>query len=353
MFKPTSQTERPASTGEQKEFVPVIPQEGLDIVQIGLLVNLGQHKKLPKFAKDSQGNIELDEDGNEKIIVPKEGKDLEQRVAAYVDLTEQTHDWGGDIGIKNIRLPLHETTRGVSEGLNFVTVAPRDPKTNEYIKGRQWLVAGTSQWSKIAKVAMDENGKPVADTMLDYDYKNKQANNIGLLLGRPFNANIDVKVTEKDGKTFVNTKVKSPVPLSRKDKPTPALIAPVSISFNDTDLLEAKEELGGARKIDMVRVADLRKIVLAVDYQGSEIQKAIREVHNEAELITKAKEAVAKALETNKEYQRVLDLLAERAEQGGDETPTQVPEKAKPAKEASVPQKATNTFDDFEDDIPF
>lgn len=342
MFTPTSQSSRPASTNtEQKEFVPVIPTEGLDIVQIGLLVNLGQHKKLPKFAKDSQGNIELDEDGNEKIIVPKEGKDLEQRVAAYVDLTEQTHDFGGDIGVKNIRLPLHEITRGVSEGLNFVTVAPRDPKTNEYIKGRQWLVAPTSQWSKIAKVAMDANGKPVADTMLDFDYKNKQANNIGLLLGRPFNANIDVKVQEKEGKTYVNTKVKSPVPLGKRDVPTPALIAPVSISFNDTDLLEVKEELGGARKIDMIRLADLKKIVLAADYAGTEIQKAIREVHNESELITKAKEAVEKARESNKEYQRVLALLVER----NGEVPEQ--------QEASVPQKSAKKFDGFEDDIPF
>lgn len=295
--------ERNQSSGEQKEFVPIIPEEGLQAVQVGLLVDLGSHKKLPKFAKTTSGDREKDEDGNDKIIWPKDGA-VEQKIACYIDLLNQTHDYEGDIGVKNIRLPLHPVNRGMSDGLNFTTVAPRDPKTNEYIKGRPWLLASTSQFYKIAGVVKYEDGTKVSDVIFKPEYKNPKLNNIAELLGKPFMFNLDVKVTPKDDKTFVNTKLKSPVPLMKGMKPEAALMKAVAVNFDDDDLLEVKEELGGVSKFDLVRAADLRKIVLAEEYQGSKMQEAVRERNGEdgeKELIKKAKEIVEKILETDKD----------------------------------------------------
>jgi hypothetical protein len=297
-----------SDSAERKEFVPIIPEDGLQAVQIGLLVDLGSHKKQPKFAKDNAGNREKDEDtGEDKILWPKENA-VEQKIACYVDLLDQTHDYEGDIGVKNIRLPLHPVSRGMSDGLNFTTVAPRDPKTNAYIKGRPWILASTSQFYKIAGVVKYENGEKVSDVIFKPDYKNPKLNDIAQLLGKPFMFNLDVKVTEKDDKKFVNTKLKSPVPLMKGMKPEPALMPAVSVNFDDDDLLEVKEELGGVAKFDLVRIADLRKIVLAEEYKGSKMREAVLErmgEDGEKELIAKAKEIAEKILESDKDLQEI------------------------------------------------
>lgn len=344
MFKPDAPVQN-ENNENRKPFVAIVPEDGLQAVQVGLLVNLGQHKKLPKFAKDNAGKREVDkETGEEKIIWPKEGKDLERKVAVYVDLLTQTHDYEGEIGVKNIRLPLHQVSRGMSEGLNFTTVAPRTPD-GEYIKGKPWSLAPASQWCKIAAVVKDDKGNKVSDTMLNADYKNANHNNIQMLLGKPFMFNVDVKTTEKDGNTYVNTKLKSPVPVMKGMAVEDALIAAVSVNFNDTDLLTPRDDLGGASKYDMLRVSDLRKIVLAADYDGSEIQKAIQEREDEAALIAKAKEIAAKIIETDKDLIEINQRFPNG--QGGN-TPTPAPKVNKP----TPPAKVTN-FSDMDDDIPF
>lgn len=340
---------------EKKVFIPVVPEDGLQAVQVGLLVNLGLHKKLPKFAKDNAGKREQDENGNDKIIVPKEGKDIEQKVAVYVDLLEQTHDYEGEIGVKNIRLPLHQVQRGMSEGLNLTTVAPRDGDGN-YIKGKPWLLAPASQWAKIAAVTKTEDGKKVSEVIFDANYKNPKLNDISQLLGKPFMFNVEVKTTEKDGNTYVNTKLKSPVPLMKGMNPSEALVPAISINFDDDDILEPKEELGGACKYDFIRVSDLRKIVLAEDYEGSKMQEAVREREDEDELIKKAKEIAAAIIENDKEYKEVLAILAEREcisdEQSEQEKSAHKEAKpVKPTKPKKVETPVNNEDDD--PDLPF
>jgi hypothetical protein len=330
---------------DKKPFVAIIPEDGLQAVQIGLLVNLGLHKKLPKFAKDNAGKREQDENGNDKIIVPKEGKDLEQKVAVYVDLLSQTHDYGETIGVKNIRLPLHQVSRGMSEGLNLTTVAPRTPE-GEYVKGKPWLLAPASAWAKIAAVVKNEDGTKVSDVIFKAEYKNPKLNDISELLGKPFMYNVEVKTTEKDGNTYVNTKLKSPVPMMKGMVAEPALIPAISVNFDDEDLLEEKEELGGACKYDFLRVSDLRKIVLAQDYEGSAIQKAIRQREDEEELIKKAKEIAEAIIENDKELQEALQILAER----GEATAVQKAAKSEKPKKEVTPV----SFNDFDDsDVPF
>lgn len=332
---------------ERKEFVPIIPEDGLQAVQIGLLVDLGSHKKQPKFAKDNAGKREQDKiTGEDKIIWPKADA-VEQKIACYVDLLDQTHNYEGDIGIKNIRLPLHPVNRGMSEGLNFTTVAPRDPDGN-YIKGRPWLLASTSQFYKIAGVVKYENGEKVADTIFKPDYKNPKLNNISELLGKAFMFNVDVKVTEKDDKKYVNTKLKSPVPLMKGMKPEQALMPAISVNFDDDDLLEVKEELGGVSKFDLIRVADLRKIVLAEEYVGSKMREAVLERHGEdgeKELIAKAKEIVEKIVENDKELQEIRAKYPNgNPAEGGESAPAAQPK---------VAEKAAPKFDDLDEDAPF
>lgn len=349
-FKPKAlnKTEQSDDNTERKAFVPIIPEDGLQPVQIGLLVNLGLHKKQPKFAKDNAGKREQDEDGNDKIIYPKAGKDLQQLVAAYADLLTQTHDYGDTIGVKNIRLPLHQVSRGMSDGINFVTVAPRTPE-GEYIKGKPWLLAPTSQWVKIANVTKLEDGTKVSEKMLKAEYKNPHLNDISMLLGKVFMFDVDVKKSEKDGNTYVNTKLKSPVPIMKGMTVEPALLPAISISLDDEDLLEAKDELDGACKMDLIRLADLRKIVLAEDYEGSEMQKAVQDRFDEKELITKAKEIAEKILETDKDLQEILAMG-----KGDNPAKEEAAPVAKPAAKAVAPKKVekpveTSSVEDIED----
>ena len=344
-FKPRDN--RPAvDNSEQKEYVPIVPEDGLQTVQIGLLVDLGNHRRQPKFAKDQQGNREKDEDGNDKIIWPKADA-VEQKVACYVDLLTQTHDYEGEIGVKNIRLPLHPMTRGMSDGLNFTTVAPRDAN-KQYVKGIPWVLAPTSQFYKIAGVVKDESGKKVSEIIFDANYKNAKLNDINQLLGKPFMFNVDVKTTEKEGKTYVNTKLKSPVPTMKGMAVPEALIKAVSVNFEDDDLLDAKEELGGVAKIDLLRVADLRKIVLAEDYDGSNMQKAIQEKFDEDELIKKAKEIQEKILETDRDLVEIRQKFPNGRE---DASSGSVPQEFAKAEKPNKPEAPAE--DDDSDKSPF
>lgn len=344
--------ERNTTAGEQKEFVVIIPEDGLQAVQIGLLVDLGSHKKQPKFAKDSAGKREVDkETGEDKVLWPKDGA-VEQKIACYIDLLDQTHDYEGDIGVKNIRLPLHPVNRGMSDGLNFTTVAPRTPE-GEYIKGKPWLLASTSQFYKIAGVVKYDNGDKVSDVIFKADYKNAKLNNIAEMIGKPFMFNVDVKITEKDDKKYVNTKLKSPVPLMRGMSPEPALMKAVAVNFDDDDLLTEKEELGGVSKFDLVRVADLRKIVLAEEYVGSKMQEAVIERQGEdgeKELVAKAKEIAQKIQETDKDLIEIQEKYPNGKE--GGEAPAKQEEapKAKPVA-PKKPQAPQETLDD--DSSPF
>jgi hypothetical protein len=331
-FKPRSNQPQRNENSDQKEFVPIVPEDGLQVVHVGMIVDLGKHRKQPKFATNN-GKREKDEDGNDKIIWPRDDdKGVEQKVAVYIDLLTQQHDYEGEIGVRNIRLPLHPVIRGMSDGINFTTVAPRDPDGN-YVKGKPWSIAPASQWKKIADATKQ-------DKIFEADYKNKDHNNIALLLGKAFMANVDVDKTEKDGKTYVNTKIKSPVPLMKgMAVPTP-LQSSVSVNFDDEDLLEVKDELGGIAKIDLLRMADIRKIVLAEDYPESNMQKAIQERFDEKEVISKAKEIYQKIIETDRDLIEIRNKFP-------DGNPSQVAGETKAVRPEAV------VAGDEDTDVPF
>ena len=336
-------------------FVQPEIESGLANAQIGLMINLGKHEVLPAFYKDNAGKIQLDKDGNPKVKPTTNAKGeqkYDEKVAVYVDLLDQTHDHGETIGVRNIRIPLHQMKYGVSEGINYTTVAPRDPEGN-YIKGRAWTLAPASKWSALAKamkLEQTKDSKTVHDVI--FDPASRDVNNISFLVGRPFNITVEHTTTEKDGKTYHNTKLKSPVPLATKEigKTEAPLQAAIVIDLNDDDLLSTYEyeSPNGTityRKIDLIRKADLLKIVLAENYEGSKMQEAIQSEHDEDELIEQAKEKQAKILETDKDYIAVMEYLNK---QNGSVAAAQ---KANDEKTNDVPDDSGN--DDDSDDIPY
>jgi hypothetical protein len=194
----------------------------------------------------------------------------------------------------------------------------------------------------------DAAGEKVSDTMLKADYKNLHHNNINLLLGKAFMYNVEVKQTQKDGNTYVNTKLKSPVPMMKGMNAEPALIPAISVNFDDDDLLQPREDLGGVAKFDLLRISDLRKIVLAVDYEGSNMQKAVQERKDEKELIAKAKEIYEKIVESDRDLAEIREKFPNGPE--GVEAVTKAEAVAKPVK----PNKPSKPIVDLDDtDAPF
>ena len=132
----------------------------------------------------------------------------------------------------------------------------------------------------------------------------------------------------------------------------PALLPAISISLDDEDLLTAQDNLDGACKMDLIRLADLRKIVLAEDYEGSAMQKAVQERFDEKELIAKAKEIAEKILETDRDLQEILAMGKMEAPEKEEAAPV-----AKPVAKAVAPNKVVApaaNFDDMDDGaIPF
>lgn len=318
------------------EFKMPEVEDGLCNAQIGLMVNLGKHKQLPRFVKEKD-KVMLDDDGNPKINLglDKDGNPkLESKLSVYIDLLEQTHDYEGDIGVRNIRLPFHQVQYGVSQGINYTMVAPRDAEGN-YIKNRKWTLAPASKWAALSKAILQEQ-TATSKTMHDiiFDPASKNANAVWLMVGKPFNITVEVKETTKGDKTYKNVNVKTPVALAKKEigKTESPLQPAVVVDMKDDDLLTEYEftkpdgETFTYRKIDLLRKADLLKIVLAEDYKGSPMQKAIQEEHNEEALIKDAKEKQQKVIDNDKELKQVMEILnkqngVEPESSDGDEPP--------------------------------
>ena len=95
----------------------------------------------------------------------------------------------------------------------------------------------------------------------------------------------------------------------------------------------------------MLRKADLLKIVLAEDYKGSPMQKAIQEEHDEEDLIKDAKEKQQKVIDNDKELKQVMEILnkqngVEPESSDGDEPP------------ATTSDREPD-YSDMDTDIPF
>lgn len=256
-FKPEQSGNR---GGDFEPFVTVVPKAGNRYARLSLIVDMGKQER-EDFVDEKTGETR-----------PQQPC---QQVALFADLVKDVVDYGGEIGEKQYRMLLNKSFKGEVSGVNFTTTAPKDAKGN-LIKGKPWGFHPVSMLTKLAKaVDMEE---------IIYESDAASSLDIELLLDEPFMLNVEIKETvskdkkDKDNKPLVyknvNFKGASPVP---EDVEVPDMDAEAkSITFTNA----TKED------IVFIRSGLLKQIKKALNYEGSQMQKAIEEF--EAEKATAA-----------------------------------------------------------------
>ncbi len=253
-FKPASKSSSSNGQSFDRAYTAVAPKPGLRKARVSLIVDMGIQERDP--FKDEDGTL-------------KEQKPCQQ-VAVFVDLVNDKVDYGGQIGVKQYRLPLNKVFKGEFNGIGFYPVAPKD-KDGNTIEGKPWGFHPNNMLSKLAKAC----GRP--DVAVDD--KGKDSLNIEALLGLPLMVEVEVKKTEdKNGKkddkgnviTYTNVNVKNLTTVPLDDDDNPQNVAALEqdailISFED-----AKNE-----DVMFIRPGLRAKIKTAKNYAGSAMQAAI------------------------------------------------------------------------------
>lgn len=259
-FKPKSNGQSSNSNGG--EFIDYknlpVPKAGSRKARVSLIVDLGTQDR------------EDFEDPKTKELKPQKPA---HQVAIFADLVNDVVDYGGEIGKAQYRLPLNKMFMGEITGINFNTVPPRDADGNR-IEGKPWTLHPANLLTKLAK-AVDMEA-------ITIDGKHKESLDISLLLDAPFMAQVEVKITEtdkedKDGNKIVyknvNYKGAAPIPMVEDEdgNEEPMEVAalkqkPRCITFDNATVEDIK----------FIRANLLKKIKLANDYAGSQMEKAIQ-----------------------------------------------------------------------------
>lgn len=251
--------------GGSGDFEPgnfVYPKEGNRYARVSLIVDMG---------------IQEREDFEDEKTGETRPQDPCQQVAVFADLVNDVVDYGGKIGTKQYRMLLNKSFKSEVTGVNFKTTPPKDAK-GKLIEGKPWGLHPANLLTKIAKAVGKEE-------ITIEDRNNPASLDISLLLDEPFLCNVEVKKTpakgdkkDKDGNpiiyTNVNFKGAAPVPLGPDDEPMPVKpleAKPLCITFDD-----AKKE-----DIVFIRAGLLKQIKNALNYAGSQMQKAVEEYEAE------------------------------------------------------------------------
>jgi hypothetical protein len=250
-FKPASKA---SSNGQQfdRAFTMVAPKPGLRKARVSLIVDMGIQERDPFEEKD--GSLTQ--------------RDPCQQVAVFVDLVNDKVDYGGQIGVKQYRMPLNKVFKGEFSGIAFQYVAQRDA-AGDRIPGKPYIFHPNNMLAKLAKACDRE------DVAID----KKGGEGIEALLGLPLMVQVEVKKTEdKNGKkddkgntivyTNVNVKGLTTVPLDDDDNPqTVAALEQdaILISFDDAKMED----------VMFIRPGLRAKIKMAKNYAGSAMQAAI------------------------------------------------------------------------------
>jgi len=302
-FKPANASRPQGGDYENTANFPT-PRAGSRKARLSLIVDMGTQEREP--FEEADGTM-------------KEQKPCQQ-VAVFADLVADTVDYGGDIGKQHYRLLLNKSFQGKVQGVNFVATPPKDAKGN-LIQGKPWGFHPANLLTKIAKAVGRED---VIESM-----------DVEQLLDLPFMASVEVKQTEaKDGKkdkdgnviVYKNVNFKGAAQVPEDDDGNPIEVAPLNCEAKCITFDNATKE-----DIRFIRAGLRKQIKLALNYAGSQMQKAIEafEAENGGDKDGDKQEQPAKAAAQSKE-------AAKAAAKG----------KAKPQQETPA--------DDMDDsDVPF
>lgn len=296
---------QPNTGGDYEDRNFPTPKPGSRKARVSLIIDLGEQNR-----KDFENP-----DGTTKPQKPC------QQVAVFADLVADVVDYGGTVGKQQYRMLLNKTFSGVTEGVNFQAVPPKDAEGN-IIAGKPWTLHPANVLTKLAK----------ATEQLDVI----ESLDISKLLNLPFMADIEVKETparndkkDKDGNPIiyknVNFKGAAKVPMVEDEDGNEA---PMKVAALKEPARCITFDTATVDDIQYIRKNLIKIIKLANDYSGSNMQKAIE-----------AFEAKTGNVNTSNE-----------AEDESEEAPTKV---EKPKAVPKKPLKPVAPVIEDMDDVPF
>jgi hypothetical protein len=279
-FTPKNANKSNANSGDYTPRNFPVPKKGSRRARVSLIVDLGEQNR-ESIWKKGDSIVTADTEG----AVEQTQKPCQQ-VAVFADLVNDTVDYGGDIGKAHYRLLLNNTFNGDLKGINFAASPPKDAN-GKTIEGKKW---GFHPQNLLTKLAIAV-GKPEVIESMD----------ISELLNQQFLAEVDVSEKDSGKKDSegnpiiyrnVNFKKASQVPAEPQEVDGEEVeVVPTFAALK----MEAKAvtfENATKEDIKFIRSNIIKKIKLANDYAGSNMQKAIEAF--EAEQANKAdKEAPA------------------------------------------------------------
>jgi len=171
-------------------------QAGLRPARISLIVNLGTQDREPAVKdydeKDSYHKKMLDmgkahtfkERGKTMISIEQRPAEM---MAVFADLTSDVVDYGGEVGKKPYRMPLHRVFKGEVNAIPYTTSPPKED-------GGLFTFAPSSRWRKMA----DATGEQRIYTTEEYNM------DVDQLLNKPFMIEVEKRENNRDGDIYVN-----------------------------------------------------------------------------------------------------------------------------------------------------
>lgn len=304
-FKPAEKANRSSTERDFTGVLPV-PKAGSRKARVSLIVDLGKQERDPIY---KIGDKVVTEETEGAVATTQKPC---QQVAVFVDLVNDVVDYGGEIGKKQYRLMLNKSFLGEVNGINFTASPPMDAKGNR-VEGKPWGFHPQNVLTKLAKAVQKEE----IITSMDVDE----------LLDQPFMADVEVSKKEdkngkedKDGNVIIYTNVnfKGAAKLPEDDDTN----EPVKVAALTTPAMSIQFDTATKEQVAVIRPSLRKKIKLALNYAGSQMEKAIQAF--EAERAEKedaapakeavASKAVAKAVKPAKTKPAPQDI-------GGDDVP--------------------------------
>lgn len=330
-FKPSNTAiERAPRDPDYVPGVYPVPRAGSRKARVSLVIEMGKQERESIW---KNGDKIVQEGAKGSVLMEQNPA---QQVAIFVDLTHDTVDYGGAIGKAHYRLPVNSVFQGTYKGINFQGVPQKDA-SGTILTGAdgKWLPLVLHPASPLTKLAKAVGRPDIVESMDISQFIGEDGE------GLPFMATVEIKETPaKNGKEdaegnpiiYKNVNFKGQAPIPEDDDGNQMAVNPLAQPALCITFADAKEE-----DIKWIRAGLRKQIKLALDYPGSQMQKAIEAFE--------AKQAAE----------------ADGPDNGDDDAPAPAPKPAaKTASKAVVPAKKTAAkppakvpFDDMESDIPF